>query len=205
MESGFRFGIEEEFFLADAVTRGTLGDSLKAFHEAVHQQLPKAERELLQSQIEIASPPLSSFSEARSILSDMRGNLAKIARDHRILLLASGTQPLAMWNQQKKTEKERYQTLTHEMQMLGRRNVVCGMHVHVEVPDPDHRIDLMNRLLPFTPLMLTLSRVQAYLNGSMVVVIVGNAKNALMTMKELADNGIGICAPNFKMGSSPRL
>ena len=29
--------------------------------------------------------------------------------------------------QQKKTEKERYQTLTHEMQMLGRRNVVCGM------------------------------------------------------------------------------
>ena len=165
MESGFRFGIEEEFFLADAVTRGTPRDSLKAFHEAVHQKLPEAERELLQSQIEIASPPLSSFAQARSILSDMRENLAKIASDHRILLLASGTQPLAMWNQQKKTEKERYQNLTHEMQMLGRRNVVCGMHVHVEVPDPDHRIDLMNRLLPFTPLMLALSASSPFWQG----------------------------------------
>ena len=96
MDWRFRFGIEEEFFLADAVTRGTPGRSLKAFHKAVHQQLPKAERELLQSQIEIASPPLSSFAEARSILFDMRGHLARVARDHGMLLRASGTQPLAM-------------------------------------------------------------------------------------------------------------
>lgn len=44
-----------------------------------------------------------------------------------------------------------------QMQMLGQRNVVCGMHVHVEVPTPEARIDLMNRMLPFTPLLLALS------------------------------------------------
>jgi glutamate---cysteine ligase / carboxylate-amine ligase len=43
------------------------------------------------------------------------------------------------------------------MQMIARRNVVCGMHVHVEVPDPDRRVDLMKRLLPYTPLLLALS------------------------------------------------
>jgi carboxylate-amine ligase len=41
--------------------------------------------------------------------------------------------------------------------MLGARNMVCGLHVHVEVPEPDRRVDLMNRLLPFTPLLLALS------------------------------------------------
>ncbi len=157
MDGSFQFGIEEEFFLANAITRGTPDRSLDAFHAAVHRKLPEAERELLQSQIEIASPPSTSFAEARSVLSGLREQLAAVGRDHGLLLLASGTHPLAQWSQQEETEKARYQALTAEMQMLGRRNVVCGMHVHVEVPDPDRRVDLMNRLLPYTPLLLALS------------------------------------------------
>jgi carboxylate-amine ligase len=35
--------------------------------------------------------------------------------------------------------------------------VIGGLHVHVEVPRPEARIDLMNRLLPFLPLLLALS------------------------------------------------
>jgi glutamate---cysteine ligase / carboxylate-amine ligase len=165
MKSHFQFGIEEELFLADAQTRGTPGRSLTAFHDSVHRQLPKAERELLQSQIEIASPPSKSFAEARSFLADLRKKLAEVALDHGLLLLASGTHPLALWGQQQNTEKERYETITEEMQMIGRRNVVCGMHVHVEVPDPEHRIDLMNRLLPFTPLLLALSASSPFWQG----------------------------------------
>jgi carboxylate-amine ligase len=165
MDSHFRFGIEEELFLADAHTRGTPGRSLTAFHESVRHQLPKAERELLQSQIEIASPPSKSFAEAHSVLADLRKKLAGIAQDHNLLLLASGTHPLAMWGQQKNTEKQRYETITEEMQMIGRRNMVCGMHVHVEVPDPDHRVNLMNRLLPFTPLLLALSASSPFWQG----------------------------------------
>ena len=163
----FRFGIEEEFFLADAITHSTPRQrALKAFHSAVHQKLPDAERELLQSQIEIASPPSDNSAEARSSLAGSRARLAQIGRDNGILLLASGTHPLARWNQQRKTEKARYQTLTDEMQMIARRNAVCGMHVHVEVPDPSQRIDLMNRLLPYLPLLLALSASSPFWQGS---------------------------------------
>jgi carboxylate-amine ligase len=31
------------------------------------------------------------------------------------------------------------------------------MHVHVELPDPDARIDVMRRMLPYVPLLLALS------------------------------------------------
>jgi carboxylate-amine ligase len=41
--------------------------------------------------------------------------------------------------------------------MLGSRTVLCGMHVHVEVPDVNRRVDLMNRMQPFLPLLLALS------------------------------------------------
>ena len=166
MTSRFRFGIEEEFFLADAVSRRTPARrSLKAFHAAVHRHLPATERELLQAQVEIASPPTDSFSEARSVLSGWRTQLAQMAREHRMLLLASGTHPLARWSSQRKTEKARYQALTEEIGMIARRNAVCGMHVHVEVPDPDRRVDLMNRLLPYIPLLLALSASSPFWQG----------------------------------------
>ena len=41
--------------------------------------------------------------------------------------------------------------------MIGRRNMLCGMHVHVELPDAQRRVDVMVRMLPYVPLFLALS------------------------------------------------
>lgn len=49
--------------------------------------------------------------------------------------------------------------------MLARRDVVCGMHIHVEVPHPGRRVDLMNRLLPYTPTLLALSASSPFWQG----------------------------------------
>jgi glutamate---cysteine ligase / carboxylate-amine ligase len=51
------------------------------------------------------------------------------------------------------------------MQMVARRNHVCGMHVHVEVPKSVDRITLMNRLVPYLPLLLALSASSPYWQG----------------------------------------
>src|ERR1700727_3551876 len=109
MDGNYQFGIEEEVFLADAVTRATPDErSLRAFHTAVHDQYPEVDRELMQSQIEIASPPATSFDEARTYLGRLRSVISQIATDHSMLLLASGTHPLAHWSSQQNTEKPRY-------------------------------------------------------------------------------------------------
>ena len=63
------------------------------------------------------------------------------------------------------TQKDRYEGIMRELRMLGRRNVVCGMHVHVEVPRPEARVDLMNRLLPAMPLLLALSASSPFWQG----------------------------------------
>lgn len=165
MEHRYQFGIEEEMFLADATTRGTPGRSLKGFHAAVRSRLPKTERELLQSQVEIASPPATNFDDARASLRHQRSELAELGGNYGILLLASGTHPRALWSRQRQTAKARYQALGEEMQMIAQRDFVCGMHVHVEVPDPDSRVDLMNRLLPYTPLFLALSASSPFWQG----------------------------------------
>ncbi|MBV8837446.1 MAG: YbdK family carboxylate-amine ligase, partial [Alphaproteobacteria bacterium] len=44
-----------------------------------------------------------------------------------------------------------------DLQMIGQRNMLCGLHVHVELPDPDDRVDIMMRMLPYLPLFIALA------------------------------------------------
>jgi carboxylate-amine ligase len=44
-----------------------------------------------------------------------------------------------------------------DLQMIGQRDLLCGMHVHVQLPDADARVDVMYRMLPYLPLFIALS------------------------------------------------
>ncbi len=166
MAARYRFGIEEEYFLAEAATGGTPpGRALTAFHAEAKRRVPVAERELMALQVESASSPTDRFAEARAELRDARAGLAAAAAAQGLVVFAAGTHPSARWARQRRTRKERYAAIEREMQQVEARNMVCGMHVHVEVPDPDARVDLMNRFLPFTPLLLGLSCASPFWQG----------------------------------------
>ena len=161
----YRFGIEEEYFLADADTRGTPRRSVTPFHVAAGERLPAIGRELLQCQIEVCSPPLTGFADARAGLADQRRQLADLAREHGLLVFAAGTHPVADWARQLPTKGDRYRGILRDVGLAGRRSLICGMHVHVEVADPSARVDLMNRLLPFQPLLFALSASSPFWQG----------------------------------------
>ncbi|WP_019905386.1 carboxylate-amine ligase [Methylobacterium sp. 77] len=161
----YRFGIEEEYFLADAETRGTPRRSVKPFHTEASERLPEIGREMLQCQVEVCTPPSTDFSEARTVLAGQREALGRLARKHELLVFAAGTHPVADWARQLPTKGERYRGILRDVGLAGRRSLICGMHVHVEVPDPEARIDLMNRLLPFQPLLFALSASSPFWQG----------------------------------------
>ena len=158
MTQMYRFCIEEEYFLSNSVTRDACRNIPKHFIDACEAAFPKIfGPELLQSQIEVATPPCDAFEDASARLSAYRIGLGRIAIDHGLTLFASGTHPLANWSRQRPTETSRYSRMMHDMQMPGSRTMVCGMHVHVETPNPQSRGMLMVRAMPFVPLLLALS------------------------------------------------
>ncbi|MDP4004576.1 carboxylate-amine ligase [Methylobacterium sp. NEAU K] len=161
----YRFGIEEEYFLADAETRGTPRGDLAGFHARVKAELPETGRELVAAQVEVCTPPLTDATAAREDLRGQRATLAGIASENGLSLLACGTHPLARWSRQTATDGARYKGILSDVGIAARRALICGMHVHVEVPDPDARVDLMNRLLPFQPLLLALSASSPFWQG----------------------------------------
>ncbi len=113
--------------------------------------------EMLEPQIEIATKPMVDFSEARTQLANLRSSVGAIARDYNMTIMASGTHPLAVWSRVRPNAQPRYGKVMHDLQMLGSRTILCGMHVHVEVPDLSARVDIMNRIQPYLPLLLALS------------------------------------------------
>ena len=166
MAEDFTFGIEEEYFLADQETGHTpLGDRLDGFHEAAAEKVKPASHELLKGQIEVQSEPGVSLDAAHGALAGMRRDLSRIAAEHGLDLFAAGSHPLATEGQQSTTEKERYKQLEAEFGLIAARSMVCAMHIHVAVPDPDNRIDLMNRVQPFLPLFYALSTSSPFWQG----------------------------------------
>ncbi|HYF09663.1 MAG TPA: carboxylate-amine ligase, partial [Acetobacteraceae bacterium] len=189
----YRFGIEEEYFLADAGTRDTpSGDALERFHAAAQGRHSRVEREMLASQVEGSTPPFTDFAAARDVLSDLRSGLAATAQEHGLLVFAAGTHPVARWLRQNPTSAKRYEDLARELGQPARRNVVGGLHVHVEVPRPEQRVDHMNRLLPYLPLLLSLSASSPLWQG----VPTGLAAYRLSVFGEMPRSGL----PEFFSG-----
>jgi carboxylate-amine ligase len=158
MAGAFTFGMEEEYFLVDAETKVVAREvPAEFFDEAKKASEGRISTEFLQPQIEVISSPHVNMADARAELRMLRRTVSNVAARYGLAILAAGTHPTALWREAQQTDKQRYDTVMDDLQMIGQRDLLCGLHVHVELPDPDLRIDVMYRILPFLPLLLALS------------------------------------------------
>lgn len=162
----YSFGIEEEYFVFDAASRRAVRRFDKRFLVAARKALgDRVMTEMLQSQLEVTTPPCACAAEARAHLARYRRALGDAAAARGLGLAAMGTFPLAFWPEQIVTPKARYDAIMDDLQMIGYRNMLCGMHVHVAVPDVDARVNLIMRLTPYLPLLLALSTSSPFWQG----------------------------------------
>lgn len=158
MTHRFTFGIEEEFFLTDLARLNIAGNPPVELFSACKAALgASVSHELLRSQIELISPVLHDAAGAREWLAESRSRVAEIAAAHGLGLLAAGTHPMAQWREQHATDEPRYERLLDDFQIVAQRNLLCGLHVHVAVPENEDRMRVMGQVMPWLPLLLALS------------------------------------------------
>jgi carboxylate-amine ligase len=163
----FSLGIEEEYLLVDRQTRDLVPDPPAAMLEECHKRLEgRVSPEFLRCQIEVGTRVCSGLAEARADLAHMRATVAEVAGDHGLAPIAAATHPFASWTLQKPTERERYLTLARDMQAPARRLIICGLHVHVGLEDPQLRIDLLGQVAYFLPHLLALSTSSPFWRGN---------------------------------------
>jgi carboxylate-amine ligase len=162
----FSIGIEEEYLLVDQASRDLVSDMPQALFDAAQQAMPdKVAREFLKSQIEVGTGVHASPREAGAELAGLRQTVARLAGEHGLAPIAASTHPFARWSTQQPTERERYQALARDLAGVGRRLVICGMHVHCGIEDDELRIDLMNQARYFLPHLLVLSTSSPFAEG----------------------------------------
>lgn len=160
-------GIEEEYLLVDPETRDLVSDPPDAFMDECRAQLgDQVTPEFLRSQVEVGTPVCNSVGEARHHLVCLRSTLCRTAEKHGMRLFAASTHPSAHWRAQAHTPAKRYDELARDLQGTARRLLICGMHVHIGIDDPDLRIDVMNQIKYFLPHLLALSASSPFWQGS---------------------------------------
>jgi len=162
----FTIGVEEEYLLVDRETRGLVIDPPESFLSDCEAECgSQVTTEFLRSQVEIGTKVCANIQEARADLAKLRRIVINVADKYGLAPIAASTHPFSRWADQKQTAKERYQVLEAEMAGAARRLLICGMHVHVGIPDNDLRIDLMNQMSYFLPHLLALSCSSPFWEG----------------------------------------
>jgi len=167
----FTIGVEEEYLLVDPVSRELVSDPgaqsavLSRLDAEIGADIGFGTKEFLRAQVEVGTAVCESIPELRDCLRRLRGAVAAAADSQGLAFIAASTHPTAVATNLEHSDGERYDALADDLQEVARRMVICGMHVHVGVDDPEHRIDLLGQLAYFLPHLLVLSTSSPFWEG----------------------------------------
>ena len=166
-EPSFTLGIEEEYLLVDRDSRDAASDPPQEIFDECESRAGDSQvaHELLRSQIEVDTRVCHSVAEAREDLARLRRLASDVAASYGLAPIAASTHPFADWHMQERTDRSRFQLIARDMRSLARRNLVCGMHVHIGIEDDDLRVELMNQFAHYLPLLLALSTSSPFWQG----------------------------------------
>ncbi|MFF4323472.1 glutamate--cysteine ligase [Streptomyces sp. NPDC001568] len=161
-------GVEEEYLLVDPTTglpaprvedvRRTAGLGLVAERGEVQD-------ELLQAQIEVATPVCTRLEEVGGHLLRLRHALASAAEANDCRIAATGAAPLRGAVPVPVTANARYRRMEGTARHLVGEQLISGMHVHVGVPDRETGTAVLNRIRPWLATILAMSGNSPLWNG----------------------------------------
>jgi len=165
VDGNFTIGIEEEYLLVDCDSLG-LAEAPDGLMAACAEELEdQVAPEFLKCQIEIGTKVCRHVTGAREDLKRLRACVSRHAARHNLAPIAASCHPFSDWRDQQHTDKDRYNDLSSDLAGVVERMLICGMHVHVGIKNPDRRIDLMNQLSYFLPHLLALSSSSPFWQG----------------------------------------
>ena len=162
----FSVGLEEEVMIVDSRTLAQVPAVDVFVRESEQLELPGVLKpELFASVVELTSGVCETALEARDALAALRRAAAEIAERHRLAIMAAGTHPTSVPEEQEIAADERYRRFVEYAGTTARRQGVNGLHVHVGMPSAETCFAVLERVLPWLPVVLALSANSPYLAG----------------------------------------
>ncbi|MEU6696888.1 carboxylate--amine ligase/circularly permuted type 2 ATP-grasp protein [Pseudonocardia sp. NPDC046786] len=155
-------GVEEEFHVVGLADRRAAPEVDRLLeHLDGKEFFPELQRSL----VETNSPATPSLDELRAHVRRLRGRLREAAEPLGLGVVAAGTVPLVDLSGDDISAGARYERMQHEYQMLVREQHICGVQVHVDVPDRDTAVQVSRRVAPALPTLLAITASSPYWRG----------------------------------------
>ncbi|MFJ4876316.1 glutamate--cysteine ligase [Streptomyces sp. NPDC088745] len=153
-------GVEEEYLLLDPDT--CLPVPLSEQVRAAAGLGPVVEGtevqpELLQAQVEIATPVCTGLEEVGGHLLRLRHVLGAAAERNGCLIAACGAAPYRTAVPVPVTPSARYLSMHSQAPQLVDEQLINGMHVHAAVPDQETGVAVLNRIGVWLPVLVAMS------------------------------------------------
>lgn len=155
-------GVEEELMLVD---EKTLEPAPDGFSRVFGDSAQRIKPELFESFVEITTTIAETPEEVEVQLRALRNEVAERAAAHGLALLATGSHPTSR-GPVPLVPVERYWRLKGRLGRRLYRQQVCGLHVHVSVPDPDACLRAFEGIVPRLPGLLAKSANSPFWEGT---------------------------------------
>ncbi|MEU9840367.1 glutamate--cysteine ligase [Actinomadura sp. NPDC048032] len=160
-----RFGIEEEYFVVDPVSRKLVPRAAAVVRRAGAALGERASTELVAYLAEAKTSPCDDLDKLGEQIRSMRAVMAAAAAAEGVRLAATGTPVLGELVPAPITRGARYAESLAFYRGLDDEQSICSCHVHVEMPDRERAVQVSNHLRPWLPTLLALAANSPYWAG----------------------------------------
>lgn len=163
--SSYTLGVELEYQILDGETLSLAPLAPTLLQAASAFLRPRLAEEWIQSILEVRTDICKNLCEVEKGLRQACSMAEELAADYNALLYAASLHPFSLAEDQLLTNDPRYERIMEELQIVGRRFISQGLHVHVGMIDGDTAIKVCDKIQPYLPLLLALSASSPFYEG----------------------------------------
>jgi glutamate---cysteine ligase / carboxylate-amine ligase len=157
-------GVEEELMLVDAETLTQRPLSADVIPR-VDAERGTVKHELFASIVEANSGVCETAAEALDVMRALRRATNAAARNVGCTIAAVGSHPTDIASEQEIADEEHYRVFVEYAGATARVQGVQGLHVHVGMPDAETCLRVLERIVPWLPVVLALSANSPWFEG----------------------------------------
>jgi len=163
--SSYTLGVEIEFQTLDKNTYDLAPFAPVLLENAPLLLKPRLSPEFIQSILEIQTGICFSLTDVENDLMQTVSLAEELAEENNSILFAASLHPFAKHREQLLTTNSRYEVIMQELQIVGRRFITQGLHVHVGMPDGEAAVRVCNHIQAYLPILLALTASSPFSQG----------------------------------------
>ena len=127
--------------------------------------------ELIESMIEINTNICSNIEEVEKDIRKTLNHLDEILKNYETVTNCTSLHPFAIGKNQIITDNPRYKRIMKDLQMVGKRFISQGLHVHIGIANPEDAIKVNNALRVYLPYFYHFQHLHLFLKGKILAFI----------------------------------